>query len=269
MKKFPTRRIRSWAEFERIVRTHQYRKWVYRGQCDASHELKSSLFRDLEEVEKITVAATRKKKTINREGHEKIALRRFMDKAQLFLSNIPSEEHHLEWFAIMQHYGAPTRLLDFTFSAYVAAYFALESGIRNSAVYCLKRTLFKQVDEEEYEDVDKIYENILDTEYDDVLHVWEPKYPTQRLMAQQGVFLVPSTNKVSHEKIVGYYDDAISEENFLKVIIPARLRSTGLKQLRKMNITSSNLFPGLDGFCRSFKHQSLFPLGGEKRVGTP
>jgi hypothetical protein len=37
----------------------------------------------------------------------------------------------------MQHHGAPTRLLDFTYSIYVAAYFALESADADAAVWAV------------------------------------------------------------------------------------------------------------------------------------
>jgi hypothetical protein len=57
---------------------------------------------------------------------EDILLRNFMRKYHHYSQHIPDRGNTLEWLSVMQHYGAPTRLLDFTYSVYVAAYFALE-----------------------------------------------------------------------------------------------------------------------------------------------
>ena len=42
-----------------------------------------------------------------------------------YATHIPSQGSVIEWLALMQHHGAPTRLLDFSYSVYVAAYFPL------------------------------------------------------------------------------------------------------------------------------------------------
>ena len=52
----------------------------------------------------------------------------FQSTVHLHLSMLPEKNGKLEWLAIMQDYGTPTRLLDVTFSLHVATCFALESG---------------------------------------------------------------------------------------------------------------------------------------------
>lgn len=64
-----------------------------------------------------------------------------MRKAQGLLTNPPKATDYMEWLALMQHYGAPTRLLDWTYSFWGAVLFAIqdaEIGKKNScAVWTL------------------------------------------------------------------------------------------------------------------------------------
>ena len=46
-------------------------------------------------------------------------------------------EDDFEWMALMQHHGAPTRLIDFTWSPYVAAFFALERTLADGVVWAV------------------------------------------------------------------------------------------------------------------------------------
>jgi len=68
---------------------------------------------------------------------EKILIREFGRKAYLYLpeSELPAPGDTLEWLSLMRHHGAPTRLLDWSYSIFVAAFFALASSERGHPCY--------------------------------------------------------------------------------------------------------------------------------------
>src|SRR5688572_25659565 len=103
------RHISDWAgllkEFERTRRGQQ--NWIFRGQSDAKWGLASTLER---------VRKTRgipRRDLLHTEGG---LIRRFKRQYHHYSSDPPNEWDYLEWLALMQHHGAPTRLLDWTYS---------------------------------------------------------------------------------------------------------------------------------------------------------
>jgi hypothetical protein len=104
--------------------------FVFRGQADARWELTTSIER----------AFLRSGKTIySLENTEHWMLDEFMKKFRLHSKEAPQTSNKFEWLALMQHFGGATRLLDFTESIYVSAYFATLDASHDSAIWAINK----------------------------------------------------------------------------------------------------------------------------------
>ncbi|EIM1710409.1 FRG domain-containing protein [Aeromonas dhakensis] len=252
----PQKVLISWEEFDKFVSQNRYRDWVYRGQSNSEWKIGSSLSRLFDETNLIHKAANGRQRRLPHIDHERLLLEKFQSHAHIYTSHLPPKEKKLEWLSIMQHFGAPTRMIDVTFSPYIALYFALQSGAGDAALYALKPKHYRRIDEKELE-IEVNSDRIFDYEKDDTTFfiAYEPEQSNVRLMAQQGLFLVPSKISVPFTDILGdYYHE---DSQFIRFLIPASLRVEGLRRLKRMNITASVLFPGMDGFCKSLHSQVI------------
>lgn len=89
---------------------------VYRGTKEYPHSLKTSIERNMLEN---TIS------TYGTAGLERINLRTFYRSKHLYIENpIFNEDDLIEVLAAIQHYGGPTRLLDFSYSLAIGLHFA-------------------------------------------------------------------------------------------------------------------------------------------------
>ena len=95
------------------------RGWIFRGHRKKEWPLKSSIHRFVEDhgIEKSSWHV-----------REKETIRRFRAVAHLYLQHLPRRKDQPFWLSLIQHYGGPTRLLDFTFNPAVALFFALSEA---------------------------------------------------------------------------------------------------------------------------------------------
>ena len=147
-------RISTWSEFFSLVQNMRYGEWYFRGHEDSSWTLSTGLDRVRKGWDK------RFKKSIppfngtgvqllndydfrayeNRKPFErKLEIAGINEFRSLTKGRFDASFANLDYLGAMQHYGSHTRLLDFTFSPFVATFFAFEKDevFSERAVYAI------------------------------------------------------------------------------------------------------------------------------------
>jgi len=177
-------------------------------------------------------------------------------------SAVGDEESFWHWLAVAQHHGLPTRLLDWTYSPFVALHFAtnrLETmradGViwkvnYHAAAEILPGVLARVLEEEgsnvfTAEMLSRLFRGFEDFDRhspQDFLLFFEPPSLDDRIVNQFGLFSVISSNTRSMDSLLSEYPRL-----YERIILPAELKWEVRDKLDQANITERVLFPGLDG----------------------
>jgi hypothetical protein len=226
--------------------------WIFRGQANADWGLETS-------IERTDFKWTNQKA-------ELVLISEFQRGVHNFVDDKRLPQNLLGWLALMQHHGTPTRMLDFTTSPYVAAYFALSEMEKSSAIWAINNSWLsketkKRITEKDYYtsygqvdfNNDYIFEKtILKNEFNFVTKV-SPHERNQRIYYQQGLHVVPGNTSISFMENLKSMSNL--EENVEKIKLAPELRFEALQDLLNMNINRATLFPGIDGFAISVKEK--------------
>ena len=169
------------------------------------------------------------------------------------------------WLALAQHHGLPTRLLDWTYSPFVALHFATDDAAewdRDGAIWCVDYVAAKRLlppalahvladdgaDVFTPELLSRAVDRLQDLETraaEPCLVFLEPPSLDERIVNQYALFsLLSSASSDMHAWLDGHPDLG------RLVVIDRRAKPEIRDKLDQANVNERVLFPGLDGLCR-------------------
>ncbi len=256
--------VNNWQELQTALfqdswdkNINRYRSsYVYRGLWNSNYDLKTSLIRLGGAYDQL-------------EPH---LLRNFRKYAY---NNSSPGNSVWNWLAVAQHHGLPTRLLDWTYSPYVALHFAtanISNYNHDAAVWCvnyvkstkyLPKILKDAIDEEGsnvftpdvLEPVCASLKELAGFQEDDFVMFLEPPSLDGRIVHQFALFSMMSKPQAVLSEWLANHPDL-----FFRIIIPGRMKWEIRDKLDQANITERVLFPGLAGLSQWLKrHYTTAP----------
>lgn len=274
MAKAVDRTIESFKEYVAMVERLQSKTtnslW-FRGCTTGNQVLVPSLYRH----------KTRKKKTDLQELETRL-ITRFRQRSMPLVDR-PLEEGWNTLF-FMQHYGIPTRLLDWTENPFIAFYFAVTSGKfsgRRSRVNQSSELRFPRdaiiwiLDPVRWTNHalrQQSYTGGVLTPGDTALNSYRPParfddmhahpvalygaHNSPRIVAQRGVFTIFGQDTLPMEKV--YDKDGFPRHSLMRVVLPKDALPSMRKSILSHGITESVVFPDLEGLAKEMKREFGF-----------
>jgi len=277
--RFSKREVTNWPDFIKLYLESwspppaSEARWIFRGQSKLSHTLTTTLER---EAERVGIKVNSLPRV---EGQ---LLTEFQRKAHHYLGHLPQGGDFAEWFSLMRHFGAPSRLLDWTYSPFIAAFFAVKGAEfpnNEDQAECVIWALDSQpytglaqivrlgeqlvVDGFMSAELKQGFEPeitkraqaaclqyLLDNPRADLLLI-SPFRTSERATVQQSVHLMPCDITIPFESNLAGHTK--SDDNLTRVCVrlDRRARSEFLLHLHRVNVDEATLFPGLQGFAES------------------
>jgi hypothetical protein len=270
------RRVESWAELQEALFDDTWQEslgrfrsdFAYRGESRAKDDLTTSLMRLGGPYERL-------------ERHLLRNFRKYARRDSVLHDSI------WDWLAVAKHHSLPTRLLDWSYSPYVALHFATAHqghyGV-DAAIWCvdyvrakqfLPRRMHEILDAEGantftaelLEQAARSLDELDALEDEPFVVFFEPPSLDDRIVNQYALFSMMTSAAARLDEWLAEHDELVR-----RIVLPAELKWEVRDKLDQANITERVLFPGLDGlsaWLRRHYSQAAAPDDGEAALRRP
>lgn len=243
-----TYRLSSWSSFFDFIENVVFapgakQRYIWRGQRRSDWALSSSLDRLFQRIGVIARPA----KELEELSSKHLRAFQYASRGRRGTNPVQLRADN-EWWALGQHYGLATPLLDWTRSPFAAAYFAFEENLSESTEWRVVYGLDESAVSQRYAELQEgpsFEEGRLP-----VVELVDPMSDeNQRLVNQGGLFTrAPIGTPV--EQWVEHQFEGSTETVLVRIEIPDADRECCLRALDRMNINHLSLFPDLGGASR-------------------
>jgi hypothetical protein len=182
----------------------------------------------------------------------------FVDTEGLIFREFKRTAYHLtefnpkndwDWLALAQHHGLPTRLLDWSYNALAALWFAVEKPcIKNNCgvVWILSGDVKDfEIDFDNYSPFSNKYTGNR-TVYDKTM-IFRPTIVTKRIIFQSGLFTI---HKIENDTKIDISTDPDYNDKLTKIIIPKDYFPIIRKNLNVLGVNRYSIFHDIDACCK-------------------
>jgi len=233
---------RDWDAYKKYVATLESRKFLFRGQ-NKQWRLRTSFHRT-------------GRANLNKFLDEDIkVLYKHLSARTKHVFNLQIPDENGAFFNLVQHHGYPTPLLDWTYSPYVAIFFAYR-GISNEMAAKAapnEKVRIHVFDQAQWKN---------DWSQLHLLTATAPNFTVEEFMAVENERMIPqqsASTLTNLDDIESYIKTKESDgKKYLWAIdLPVRDRKKVIQELSYMGITAGSLFPGLDGACEELRERNF------------